>query len=68
VFEELFAAAGRRLADYVTLLPVDPSVEFEWRDGARLALSSICSAPRGVRAAGARLPAACARVHALRGA
>lgn len=40
VFEELFAAAGRRLADYITLLPVDPSVEFEWRDGARLALSS----------------------------
>ena len=40
VFEELFAAAGRRLADYVTLLPVDPSIHFRWLDGARLTLSS----------------------------
>jgi len=39
VFEELFAAAGRSLRDYVTLLPVDPSITFRWPDGARLALS-----------------------------
>lgn len=40
VFEELFAAAGRRLDDYVRLLPVDPSVSFQWPDGDRLSLSS----------------------------
>ena len=40
VFEQLFSAAGRRLSDYVTLLPVDPSVAFQWPDGGRLALSS----------------------------
>lgn len=40
VFEQLFAAAGRKLEDYVRLLPVEPSVVFRWEDGARLALSS----------------------------
>jgi phytoene desaturase len=40
VFEELFQAAGRRLQDYVTLLPVDPSVSFQWMDGTRFTLSS----------------------------
>ncbi|HVF44308.1 MAG TPA: phytoene desaturase family protein [Pyrinomonadaceae bacterium] len=40
VFEQLFAAAGRRLQDYVRLLPVEPSVVFRWEDGTRLALSS----------------------------
>jgi phytoene desaturase len=40
VFEELFSAAGRRLQDYVRLLPVDPSVAFQWPDGVRLSLSS----------------------------
>jgi len=40
VFEELFRAAGRNFHDYCTLLPVDPSVAFQWRDGARLQLSS----------------------------
>ncbi len=40
VFEELFQAAGRSLRDYVRLLPVDPSVSFQWPDGVRLALSS----------------------------
>jgi phytoene desaturase len=40
VFEQLFAAAGRKLGDYVQLLPVDPSVTFRWADGTRLALSS----------------------------
>jgi phytoene desaturase len=40
VFEELFAAAGRKLSDYVTLLPVDPTVQFRWRDQTRFRLSS----------------------------
>jgi len=40
VFEELFAAAGRRMADYLTLLPVDPSIRFLWPDGAALSLSA----------------------------
>ena len=40
VFEDLFAAAGRRLSDAVRLLPVDPSVTFQWPDGTRLSLSS----------------------------
>lgn len=39
VFEELFRAAGKNFHDYCTLLPVDPSVAFQWRDGARLQLS-----------------------------
>src|SRR5690349_2230497 len=33
VFEELFAAAGRRLADYLTLQPVDPLTRYFYRDG-----------------------------------
>jgi len=40
VFEDLFSAAGRNLRDYVTLLPVDPSVSFQWADGVRFTLSS----------------------------
>lgn len=40
VFEELFAAAGCRLEDYVRLLPVDPSITFRWADGTRFTLSS----------------------------
>src|SRR5438552_877465 len=40
VFEDLFKRADRNLRDYVTLIPVDPSVSFQWRDGNRLALSS----------------------------
>jgi len=40
VFEDLFRAAGRELRDYVRLLPVDPSVSFQWEDGTRFALSS----------------------------
>lgn len=40
VFEELFSAAGKRLSDYVTLLPVDPTVEFRWPDGTQFRLSS----------------------------
>ncbi|MCB0044001.1 MAG: phytoene desaturase [Caldilineaceae bacterium] len=33
VFEELFAAAGRRLEAYLTLLPVDPLTRYFYRDG-----------------------------------
>jgi phytoene desaturase len=40
VFDDLFAAAGRRFADYVELIPVDPSVEFRWPDGTTFSLSS----------------------------
>lgn len=40
VFEQLFESAGRRLKDYVTLLPIDPSVSFQWPDGTRFTLSS----------------------------
>ncbi|HKE05611.1 MAG TPA: phytoene desaturase family protein [Blastocatellia bacterium] len=40
VFEDLFRAAGRELKDYVTLLPVEPSVSFRWPDGTRFTLSS----------------------------
>ncbi|MBN1270048.1 MAG: phytoene desaturase [Kiritimatiellae bacterium] len=40
VFEDLFRAAGRRMSDYVKLLPVDPSIRFLWPDGTHFALSS----------------------------
>jgi len=40
VFEELFESAGRKLADYVELLPVDPTVQFRWPDGTVFTLSS----------------------------
>jgi phytoene desaturase len=40
VFEELFRAAGADLYQYVELQPVDPSIAFQWRDGAVLRLSS----------------------------
>ncbi len=33
--EELFEAAGRRMADYVELLPVDPFYRLVWSDGDR---------------------------------
>lgn len=33
VFEELFAAAGRKLDDYLTLLPVEPLTRYFYRDG-----------------------------------
>jgi phytoene desaturase len=39
VFEDLFRRAGRNLADYVTLLPVEPTVTYCWPDGRRLTLS-----------------------------
>ena len=40
VFEDLFSAAGRKLEDYVTLLPIDPSITFLWKDDERFTLSS----------------------------
>ena len=40
VFEELFESAGRKLADYVELLPVDPTIQFRWADGTTFSLSS----------------------------
>ena len=40
VFEELFRVANRQMSDYVELLPVDPSVGFQWQDGTELTLSS----------------------------
>lgn len=39
VFEELFHTAGRRLEDYLTLLPVEPLTRYFWSDGTRLDLS-----------------------------
>ena len=33
VFEDLFASVGRRLEDYITLLPVDPLTRYFYRDG-----------------------------------
>jgi phytoene desaturase len=33
VFEELFAAAGRKLEDYLTLLPVEPLTRYFYPDG-----------------------------------
>ncbi len=40
VFEDLFRSVGRNLHDYVELIPVNPSVEFRWPDGAVFSLSS----------------------------
>jgi phytoene desaturase len=39
VFEDLFRAAGRDIYKYISLLPVDPSIKFQWRDGQHLQLS-----------------------------
>lgn len=33
VYEDLFAAAGRRFEDYVELVPLDPVTRYFWRDG-----------------------------------
>lgn len=40
VFEELFASAGRKLEDYLTLLPVEPLTRYFWEDGTVLDASS----------------------------
>ena len=39
VLEDLFAVAGRRLQDYLTLLPLDPLTRYFYPDGVRLDLS-----------------------------
>jgi phytoene desaturase len=36
VFEDLFASAGRRLEDYLTLLPVEPTTRYFYPDGSTL--------------------------------
>jgi phytoene desaturase len=43
VFEELFAAAGRRFADYVTLRPLDPLTRYYYPDGTILDATSDLS-------------------------
>ena len=40
VFEELFQAAGSRLEDFLELIPVDPSIRFQWPTGQSLQLTS----------------------------
>lgn len=40
VLEDLFDGAGRRLADYLTLQPLDPVCRYSWPDGARLDAST----------------------------
>ncbi|MGI8917863.1 MAG: phytoene desaturase family protein [Pyrinomonadaceae bacterium] len=40
VFEDLFRSAGRNFHDYVELLPLDPSIKFQWTDGTEFTLSS----------------------------
>jgi phytoene dehydrogenase-like protein len=39
VFEDLFAAAGRRLGDYLTLVPVEPLTRYFYPDGTVLDIS-----------------------------
>jgi len=40
VFENLFSYAGKQFYDYISLLPVDPSVSFFWPDKTVFTLSS----------------------------
>jgi phytoene desaturase len=40
IFRQLFESAGKKLEDYVELLPVNPSVAFQWEDGTHFQLSS----------------------------
>ena len=44
VFSELFHAAGRKLSDYVELIPIDPSIRYFWPDGKTLSLSTNLTA------------------------
>ncbi len=44
VFEELFAAAGERLAAHLDLVPLDPIARFQWADGATFELKSTAEA------------------------
>lgn len=43
VLEDLFAVAGARLDDYLTLLPLDPLTRYFWPDGAQLDASASLS-------------------------
>lgn len=43
VFEDLFAVAGRRLDDYLTLLPLDPLTRYFYTDGTQLDVVSDLS-------------------------
>jgi phytoene desaturase len=43
VFEQLFALAGRKLEDYLTLVPVDPMTRYLFADGTRLDATSNLS-------------------------
>jgi len=40
VFDQLFQAAGRRLADYVELTRIEPTITYFWPDGQHLTLFS----------------------------
>jgi phytoene desaturase len=40
VLQELFAAAGRKLEDYLTLLPLEPLTRYFYADGTRLDVTS----------------------------
>lgn len=40
VFEDLFAFCGKRLEDYLTIVPLDPICRYRWSDGTRFDASS----------------------------
>ena len=40
VLEDVFTAAGRKLEDYLTLLPVNPLTRYFWPDGSQLDASA----------------------------
>ncbi len=44
VFEQLFAAAGERLADHLDLVRLDPIARFAWADGATFELKASAEA------------------------
>ncbi len=76
VFEDLFAAAGRRLDDYLTLRPVEPLTRYFYPDGAildasrdpaRMTEQIAALAPDDVAGYHAYLRYA-ARIHAVTGA
>ena len=46
VVDDLFAAAGRRTEDYLTLEPLDPICRYAWADGATFDASSDLDATR----------------------
>jgi phytoene desaturase len=75
VFEELFTSAGRRLEDYLTLQPLEPSTRYFYPDGAQLDLTRDWSAlaaqieqiePRDVEGY-LRFLAFASRIHRLTG-